>query len=432
MNIWQRFTKRMIPPQDLRSSGQARLATRALDDVRDLPASSHDSDRDRRPYDRREVLADCLEAWRVNPLARRLVALTSQYVVGDGIVLQCDHPPTAAFLQQWWNHPLNRMPVRIHEWCDELTRTGELFILLTTDAAGMSYVRAYPAQDIRDIQTAPNDVEQPVSFVQEPDSPGDEPRVWPAYNAATDAPQEDGASGPVWPPAMLHFAVNRPCGAKRGESDLAPMLRWLARYAAWLEDRARLNRFRQSFIYWVRKAFMNDAERVTRQAQLNANPPNPGSILVTDEAETWAVLHPKLDSFEASEDGLALKKMICAGAGVPLHFLAEPESSTRTTAEQAGGPTFRHYMQRQTQFLWLVSEVARAVVRRRAATDHHLSLSADIRAIGADISARDNATLAQAAREAAMAFTPLQAAGLITGDELTRLVYRFAGETQPK
>jgi hypothetical protein len=421
MNIWQRLTGRT------RATERDQLAVRAVDDRRDTPLGGAAGDRDRRPYDRRDVLDDCLEAWRTNPLARRLVSLTSQYVVGDGVSLECDHAPTHAFVHAFWNHPLNRMPVRAYEWCDELTRTGELFVLLSTDAAGMSYVRAFPARQVRDIECDPGDAEQPVAFLLDADDPGLATVTWPAYRETVDLPDDEGR----WSPAMLHFAVNRPVGARRGEPDLAPLLRWLVRYSAWLEDRARLNRFRQSFVYWVRKAFMNDAERAARQAQLNANPPSPGSILVTDEAETWAVLHPKLDSFEAAEDGLAMKKLICAGAGVPLHFLAEPESATRTTAEQAGGPTFRHYTQRQTQFLWALLTVVRAAVRRRALTDHRVSLGARITITGADISARDNATLAQAAQNAAAAFGPLAEKGVISNEELARLVYRFAGEAQP-
>lgn len=42
-----------------------------------------------RPYsERQDSLADALEAWRVNPLARRIVALTTDYVVGGGITHQ--------------------------------------------------------------------------------------------------------------------------------------------------------------------------------------------------------------------------------------------------------------------------------------------------------------------------------------------------------
>jgi hypothetical protein len=42
------------------------------------------SERDRYTYDREQVLEQALDAWRVNPLARRIVGLTSQYVVGVG------------------------------------------------------------------------------------------------------------------------------------------------------------------------------------------------------------------------------------------------------------------------------------------------------------------------------------------------------------
>ena len=158
---------------------------------------------------------------------------------------------------------------------------------------------------------------------------------------------------------MLHYAINRPVGARWGESDLAPLLSWLSRYAAWLQDRARLNKYRQAFMYVVQGNYASPADRLQRQAELNANPPGSGSILVTDTSEIWGILNPQLDSFDANADGLALKKMIAAGAGVPLHFLAEPESSTRTTAEAAGGPTYRHYQQRQVFFLWLLRDLAR-------------------------------------------------------------------------
>ncbi len=82
-----------------------------------------------------------------------------------------------------------------------------------------------------------------------------------------------------------------------------------------------------------------------------AIPPPPGSILVTDERESWSVLSPELDSFEASQDGMAIKKMIAAGVALPLHFLAEPESTTRTTAESAGLAVFKHLEQRQQMYV---------------------------------------------------------------------------------
>ena len=380
---------------------------------------------DRYPYDREEIQKQALEAWRVNPLARRIVGLTSQYVVGGGITCTSPHQGTAAFLKAFWEHPLNRMAVRAYEWCDELTRSGNLFVLLTTDQSGMSYVRAIPAAQIHAIHAKPNDLDQEISFEMQPDWKENSQDGWPVYDPRSDALTADGGFKAV----MLHYAINRPVGAQWGESDLAPILRWLSRYAAWLEDRARLNRFRTAFLYIVHAKFSSEAERRARQSALNATPPSPGSILVTDENESWEALHPRLESDDAGQDGLALKKMLAAGAGIPMHFLAEPEGSTRTTAEAAGGPTYRHFEQRQRFFVWLLGDLLHAVVNRRALVDGRVSRRAEITLNGADISARDNVSLAMAASNISQAVNELRDRGLIDDAELLRLTYRFCGES---
>lgn len=387
-------------------------------------------ERDRFAYDRVEMLRQAIEAWRVNPLARRIVELTTQYVVGGGISVTCKHPATADFLRRFWNHPLNRMPVRLVEWCDELTRTGNLFVLLSTDEAGMSYVRALPAADIDRIESRPNDIEQALRFYPKPGIENPDPPPFTAYDS--ERPQgcasETGRDEGRFQAVMLHYAINRPVGAQWGESDLAPVLRWLARYANWLEDRARLNRFRTAFLYVVRARFASEAERITRQQSLNANPPGPGSILVTDESESWDVISPKLESQDAGSDGLALKKMIASGAGLPLHFLAEPESATRTTAEAAGGPTYRHFEQRQQFFLWMVEDLLRATLQRRSLVERRVEPDAVISVRGTDISARDNVALGLAATYMMSVMGQLRDRRLVDDRELLRLVYRFAGE----
>jgi hypothetical protein len=407
---WQRALDRALAPQVGR---RVALALSELDGF--YPAGTPMERRDRWDYDRLEVQQQALALWRSNPLARRLVALTSEYVVGGGIALGSPDPAADAFLKAWWRHPLNQLDQRVMEWCDELTRSGELFFLLSSDAAGMTYVRAVPAVDISAVETAGNDLHQETGYVYRPAGDTVEER-WQA---------DDGRS---LAPAMRHYAVNRPVGAVRGESDLAPVLRWLNRYASWLEDRARLNRYRTAFMYVVRARFMSETERLTRQHTLAANPPTPGSILVTDENESWEVLSPKLEADDANEDGLALKKMIAAGAGLPLHFLAEPESATRTTAEAADGAAFRRLEERQRMFLWMLGDLAQAALARRALVDAAVPAEALVEVRGTDLSPRDNAALAGAARDAMTAFMPLFERGLLDERELRRLVYRFAGE----
>lgn len=376
-------------------------------------------------YDRERLLRDAYTAWRVNPLARRIVELTSQYAVGGGVAFSCEHPGTAVFLKTFWEHPLNKMPMRLYEWCDELTRTGNLFLLLSSDAAGMTYVRAVPTMQIKHIQTRANDVEQEISYeVQDGDNLL-ETRTWKAY----DAEQDGLSSGQPFQTVMLHYTINRAAGSLWGESDLAPLLKWIGRYASWLEDRARLNHFRTAFLYIVHGSYASEAERRARQAALNSAPPTPGSILVTDQGESWEVLNPELDADEAGSDGLAIKKMLAAGAGIPMHFLAEPEGSTRTTAEAAGGPTYRRFEQRQRQFLWMLGDLLKAVLQRRSLVDRRVTAEAEVTLHAADISARDNLSLATAANNILPTLCELRNRSLIDDAELLRLAYRFCGES---
>lgn len=381
-----------------------------------------DQPRDRHSFERQQVLADCLDAWRFNPLARRIVELTSQYAVGGGMVVSCRDVATQVFIEAFWKHRLNHMDIRLEELSDELVRSGNLFLLVSTDMSGMSYLRVVPSSDIERIESRGNDVEQEVRYVGRAAS-GQEEIVYLAYDPMKDHPDQ---------PVMLHYAINRPAGAQWGEPDLAPVLRWLSRYAAWLEDRVRLNRFRNSFVYVVKARFSSESARSARQLQLAANPPSAGSVLVTDENEEWSIISPHLEALDASTDGLAIKKMIAAGVGVPLHFLAEPESSTRTTAEAAGGPTYRRFEQRQRFLQWLVEDVLRVVLNRRACFDSAIDPQTPIQIYAGDIASRDNATLAEAGRAVAEMAQSLYQQGLIDAPEMLRLVYRFLGEDLPK
>ena len=380
---------------------------------------SPNSFRDRTEGNFQVTLENSLQAWRENALARRIVNLYTQYVVGPGCGVECDNPEAAAFLDKFWNHPLNHMDVRLDELCDELTRTGNLFILISSDIAGMTYIRAVPATAIKNIETAKNDYEQPQFFEYQEDNQIEIKKVY----------AEDRLF-PTLETRMYHFAVNRPVGGKYGEPDLAPVLIWLQRYSQWLEDRVRLNHYRNSFLFTVKTMLKDEDARKRRQNELNMKPPTPGSILVTNESETWDVISAKLESGDAANDGLAIKKQIAAGTGIPLHFLAEPESQNKASAEAAGGATYKSFEQRQKVFLYLCEELMRIALRRRRLIDRSIPDPDDIHLelIGADIYPSDNNNLATAGATTSNIGTQLRKLGYISRKEFVRKVYKASGE----
>ena len=373
-----------------------------------------DAYQSRNAWDRKKIFAESLRAWRVNPIARRITKLLTSFVIGKGIEIKSDHEATQVFLKEWFAK--NKLKANLKRWKDEDTRTGNLFILFNVLENGMTILRAVPAEQIEEIITQENDIETELQYNR--DSTGDD--FYPAY-------VEGGQLQTFF---MLHFASNQPVGSPWGEADLSPLLVWIGRFSSWLENRARLNQFRTAFMYVVSGNYKSESERKTRETQLQANPPKSGSVLVmnSNNGEQWGILSAQLDAFDASVDGNALKKMILDGAGQPMHWHAEPEGATQTTAEAAGTPTFRTLEETQDNFFELIIECARVACEVRARIDSSIDPNAKIEIHGPDITERDNATLALALGRAYPPLADLLDREAIDDQEFMRLVYKTFAE----
>jgi hypothetical protein len=364
----------------------------------------------RSSWDRKKIFAESLRAWRVNPIARRIVRLQTSFAIGKGLVIKSDNKEVQAFLQAWWDHPLNQFNRNVKRWKDEDTRTGNLFFLFNVLADGMSIIRAVPAEQIDEIKTAENDVEQILGYVKE----NEQATTWQTFNGADTQNL-----------FMVHYASNQPIGSPWGEADLSPLLVWIGRFSSWLENRVRLNQFRTAFMYVIRGQYTNEIERATREKQLNANPPKSGSVLVmnANNGEEWGILSANLDAFDASMDGNAIKKMIMDGIGHPMHWHAEGESAISTTAEAAGTPTFRTLEEMQNDFFEMLISMARIALQIKG-----LDSAANVWIEGPDITERDNATLAMALGRAYPNLADMLDREAIDDKEFMRLVYKTFAE----
>jgi len=306
-------------------------------------------------YQVREQLEKVTQVYRVNPLAARLVAMTTDFVIGSWVKVEGD-PWALSF----WNHPLNTLSHRVYQWCDELSRAGELFVVLSRNPISrMSYVREVPAILIDDIRTQPDDLERELAYHQLTDDT--EGRWW--EGRESDADQ-----------IMLHYAINKPVGEVRGTSDLARIVTWLDRYETWLEDRVRINRYKGAYLWQVKIEGALPGQLEAKRAQYS-RVPTPGSIIVTDGHETWTAVQPRIEADDVEADGRALRLMIAAGVGVPLHFLAEGEGTTRATAREMGTPTYRHFGHRQFIFRQIVEDIIRVAATRAGLGDLAVKVS---------------------------------------------------------
>ena len=367
-------------------------------------------------------LTDSRTAWQKNPLARRIVGLITSYTVGTGIRLQSDYTQLDRFLDSFWQH--NNLDIRLHEWCDELSRAGELYpVLFHNRISGMSTVRTVPACLIETVEYDDNDYEKELRYRET--QPIGAPEKWWLSPHNDDADAENGV--------MLHYAVNRPTGAVRGESDLAPILPWLRRYNRWLEDRVRLNAAVRSFL-WIVHA---PARLRTELEERYRKPPDPGSVIIAEEgAETWEAVTPNLNASDAEKDGRAIRWMIVAGGpGTALLDIGEGEDSNLATGKAMAEQRRRFLRRRQAYLIHLLTDLAWEawLLTQPAKTTRSTRIDRTaITALAPDISPEDNTDLATAAQSLAGA---LQQMEQLTGSGETfrtislRMFAKFAGET---
>jgi len=240
--------------------------------------------------------------------------------------------------------------------------------------------------------------------------------------------REAGTEGNPPTPVLLHFAVNQPVGATRGESDLTPILPWARRYTEWLKDRVRFNRVRTDMAAaWIK--VQDDSQIERKRRQYEQNPPTGGNIFVTGPAEELSFPSANIDAGDASPDGLALRLAIAAGADIPLHYLGEGQTATRTTAEAMGDPTRRHYRMRQLDFAAMLCSLAeQAYLRRCEVLGVHRTFEVKVEAEMPDVSREDNGALATAANTIVQAFATMANHGWIDDETAVRLAFKFAGE----
>lgn len=390
-----------------------------------LTLRPHDYD----PARVQEIYTDALTAWRKNPLAWRIVAITTDFVVGDAIRVSSPRRELNRFIEAFWNHPKNRMSLRLEAMCDELSRAGDLFVLLFRNPEdGMSYIRFVTKDRIHKITSAENDWENELSY-EEPGMNGEADRVWLSPHHP-----ESSAS----PAVMLHYAVNRPAGALLGESDLTTLLPWLQRYSRMLEDRVRLNWAIRSFLWIVTVP----ANLVRQKMEQYRTPPESGSIIVKDESERWEPVAPMLHGHDAEADLKAVRQMVDAGSGYPPHWRGEAADANLATATAMQAPTEKHLARRQLYFAYMLQDILyhayqRAAqigkARRLPGSDYAQYFTVSM----AEVTQTDNQRLGAAAQAVAQAMESLHAAALQARapslvEAMLRLVFKFAGEALPE
>lgn len=377
-----------------------------------------------------ELHYQCYEAWNANPLAAAIIEMTTSFVLGKGVTVEASNKKVQRLLQGFWNDPANRMDERVYTLCQELALYGELFVRFFVNAYdGTVKVRLIDPSLIDQVETDPEDVETPLRFHRRPLAQTAAQTVIPGETLRLSGPGSSGLDG-EWFQAgseVVQFTINKVSNAKRGRSDLATLLPWLRRYKDWLTERVRINKYKSAFL-WDVQLTGADKKSIDRKRIEYGFPPEPGSVILHNEAEKWTAVQPAINANDASEDGRALKLMVAVGAGLPEHYLSDGSQGNHATAAEMGLPTLLRFQRRQQVLKFILTTILdRVILEARRAGILGKSVDSSYDVIFPEIDCDDQQILAGATLSLSNALIQAKAQGWVSDETAMRLLFQMVG-----
>ncbi|HLZ59419.1 MAG TPA: hypothetical protein VKR06_20940 [Ktedonosporobacter sp.] len=355
--------------------------------------------------------------------------MTTSFVLGEGVTVSAANRQVQAVIEAFWQHPENRMDERIYGLCTELSLFGEQFIhFFVNRYDGSVVIRQIDPSLIDQVETDPEDVEKPLRYHRRPigqvmsATSGDPPNFDPTKPMDTEGRWFKAGD------EVVQIAINKVSNAKRGKSDLATLLPWLRRYKDWLVDRVRINKYKAAFL-WEVTLRGADKKAIDRKRMEYTYPPEPGSVIIHNDAEQWSAIEPHIQSNDAGQDGRQIKLMVAVGASLPEHYLSDGDNGNRATAAEMSLPTLLKFKRRQRVVKYMLRCILNRVIeeaQRAGRLGPRIDTSYDI--TFPEIDSGEHKTLAQATNALVQALTTAKTQGWISDETAMKLIFEFAGE----
>lgn len=431
--------------------------------------------RNLRPIDQIDQLRTAHLLYVKNPLAKRIIQIPAEYIIGDGINFTAENPQVQAILNNHWFDTTNNWGVKQMERAQELGLTGEqcipVFVAPQTGHVTLGHID--PELIDRVVTDPVNGMKQYAVILKR--SPLSKDDLFPAYRVIDIASVAQGepafgrfvglakdeeqakewgmeeflgdtgrlvtpstGSNPLrirWVGSCFFFTVNNPMSANRGWSDLFAEADWIDAHDQFLfaEVEKAINAGK-----WVMDVLLKGMNETQQRAWLAKRERNlkPGTWLTRNESIEYKIQNTDLHLEDATALGTSIKNHVVAGTGLPPFWFAEAMGS-RATAPEMTEPTFKHLKSRQRVFAHAVSRILRysidmAVLHGYIRQDKRTSVGSSVNVQSTsfylrmpDLSAKDQRALASAIKSISSALKDATASGFIEGDEAAVLFKRY-------
>ena len=358
---------------------------------------------------------------RQNPLARRLVEMTADFVVGDGLTFNAVDEDVQEIINEFWNDPTMKMNLRHRDLVVDLAVNGELF-LRAYDENGKVMLGYIDPDRVRGVIKDPENafVDQSIELFSKRMAGGVE-EIPIIQSRSTKA-------GLEFEGEVFAYFINRPVGATRGTPDSLALADWIDGYDQVMFNALDRASLMNSFI-WDVTLKSADADQVSEWAKMHSYAPKAGTVRVHNDYETWQAVSPALGAAETETISRLIKNLILGGAGVPEGWFADGDSANRATLAAQGDPTYRMLTARQRLVGSVFEDIAQYVIAK-AISAGRLSKGVDrtVTVILPDPSVEDTKGIAAALPQLMGALSAAKDAKFISEDSARKVFLSITGQ----
>ncbi len=327
--------------------------------------------KDLSPLKQERMLQIAYHLYETNPLAHRIVELTKDFVVGEGITYEARDEEVKGVLDSFWLDPVNLWDLKQHQKALELGLYGEqCYTVAVNEYSGQVRLGYIDPLHIDEVLADPDNCEL-ITQVKLKGTAAHPGRALKVVQVDEDPMSE---SYGYLTGECFFFKVNSVSNSTRGRSDLLALADWLSGYDEFLFNRLDRAALINAFVWDVTLKGLNQ-EEIERYLR-NTPAPKPGSVRAHNENVEYRAVAPDLKANDASAEARLLKNHILGGAGVPEHWFAEGGETNRATAAEMGEPTIKRLAARQRYFRHMLEYIFLFVIDQAII---HGKLSAEIK-----------------------------------------------------
>ena len=333
----------------------------AIDPDEHLYRNLSEAPKDINSYDYERSLKIAYWMYLTHPLARRIIELGKDFVIGNTIQYKSENEKVLNLLHRFWKDSYNNLSIKQHQKITELSLYGEQ--IYTTDINKVNgHVRLgyIDPLNIKTVKTETNNIEIVKSITTK------------GYNGKKYNIIQENQDGRL-DGDVFFFRINNASNAKRGVSDLMHLIDWMDIFDQTLINEADRVRFLNSYVWDVLCRGMTEAE-IKKYAKSQGTP-KPGTSFYHNENIERNAITPDLKVGESTELLRFILSFMLGGSGTPEHYFALAYQINRATAEEMDPPFYKKVENRQLFIKYMFGQIfdfviQKAVEYRRQITDY--------------------------------------------------------------